>query len=337
METKEIKLDEAQVARTAEIVATEAEKLGLRMDAEESIFFARQLEHMLAKEFEVKYPDRKARLLIPISGEVDPGAESYTYPVYDRLGLSKIISDYSADLPTFDALAREVTAKIVSHGGSFKYSVQELRSAVMAKKPIEERKRRAAVAGMSDTENRLLLLGDSTFNIAGFLKSDAANGGNVPLVSIPADGTGSSKLWSTKTAELIIRDLNLLVRTVRTQSKGVHVPTTVLLPESSHGIIASTPYSIGGGSDKTILAWWMANNPGVEIDWLNELETAGGSSLRRMMAYVRRPDMVEGHIPVPYEQFPPQAKNLSFMVPVHGRFGGVAFYYPLSACYGDGI
>lgn len=337
MENVEIRLDEAKVAQTAKHVEATCAAIGFNADADESLFLARELETILAREFEKKYPERKARKLVPISTEVDPGSETYTYRVYDEFGAAKVITDYAKDLPTFDALAREVSAKVVSLGGSYGYSVQELRAAAKAGKSLDSRKQRAAVRGFEKAENDILLLGDANTGMLGLLKAAAADGGNVPTVSIPADGTGSTKTWSTKTADQIIRDLDLLVNTVRTQSKGIHEANTVLLPLEAWGIANSKPYSTAGGSDKTVLAWWKANHPGVEVGWVNELSTAGAGATTRAMAYVRDPEMLEGHIPQPYEQFPPQAKGLTFSVPCHSRIGGVAWYFPLSAVYGDGI
>lgn len=337
METLEIRLDEAVVSDLAAHIRQISAGMGERMDADESIFFARELEHIKAKEFDVDYPELKARTLIPISTEVNPGAETITYRQYDMVGAAKIIKDYADDLPSFDALGKEFTAKIVPIGGSYSYSLQELRAAIMAKRSIDTKKQQAAVFGMRKFENDLLLLGDSTRSILGLLKSSVAQGGAVPTVSIPADGTGSSKAWTAKTSELIIRDLDLIVRTVRQNTKMIEEVTTILLPLEAWGVANSKPFSVTGGSDKTVLQWWKANNPGIEVLALNELATAGASSVSRAMAFVRRPDKVEGQIPQDYEQLPPQPKNLKFMVPCHSRCAGVIWYKPWSAVYGDGI
>lgn len=337
MEAVEIKLDEARVSSLAGVISRLSEQMGEKMDDGESIFFARQLEFIKAREFSVDYPELKARRIIPISTEVDPGAETITYRQYDMVGAAKVISDYSDDLPSFDALGKEFTSKIVGLGGSYGYSIQELRAAIMAKKSLDRRKQEAAVFGMRKKENTILFMGDSAHNILGFLKAAAADGlgGNVPTVSIPADGAGATKTWSTKSSVQIIRDLSLLLRTVREQTKGIENATTILLPLSSWGIINSKPYS--DLSDKTVLQWFLANNPGIEIDWLNELETAGASSVRRSMAFTRRPEKVEGQIPQDYEQLPPQPDGLRFSIPCHSRVGGVIWYKPFSAVYGDGI
>ena len=48
-------------------------------------------------------------------------------------------------------------------------------------------------------------------------------------------------------------------------------------------------------------------------------------------------DVVELIIPQEFESFPPQARNLSFVVNCHARVGGVSWRYPLAAAYMDGL
>lgn len=336
-EVLDIRLDEDQVAATAERVKTVCDAIGMRVDDNESIFLARELEQIKAKEFETRKPPRRGRLLVPISTEISPDAESYTYRVYDETGAAKIITDYAGDLPSFDALAKEVTAKVYTAGGEFHYSVQELRSAIKAGRNLEARKQKAAVRGFEKMENDIILSGQKALGTTGLINSEAANGGNVPTLGVLADGAGGLKTWASKTAEQIIRDLDAMLISVRTTSKGEHEVNVIVLPLSSYGLINSKPFSTSGGSDKTVLSWWLANHPGVEVTWLNELETAGTGGVKRMIGYVRDPEMLECEIPSSYEQLPPQADGLMLSVPCFSRIGGVSWYFPLSAVYSDGI
>jgi hypothetical protein len=67
-----------------------------------------------------------------------------------------------------------------------------------------------------------------------------------------------------------------------------------------------------------------------------KLETADeGLDGPRIMAYQRSPEVISLVVSQEFEQMPPQAKNLSFLVPCHARFGGVKVVYPLAAAYGD--
>ena len=55
-----------------------------------------------------------------------------------------------------------------------------------------------------------------------------------------------------------------------------------------------------------------------------------------MVAYQRDPMVLQLEIPQEFEQFPPQARGLSFVVPCHARIGGVHMHYPLAVAYMDG-
>ncbi len=98
------------------------------LDAGESIFFARELEHIKSQEVEVEYPDLKARKLIPVSFEADPADETITYYMFDKVGMAKIIRDYSQDLPRVDVTGQKFSGEVRSLGASFGFSIQEIRA-----------------------------------------------------------------------------------------------------------------------------------------------------------------------------------------------------------------
>ena len=83
---------------------------------EVGVFLARELETILARTFEVEYADIKYSSLIPISTEVGPGADSFTYRVFDKQGSMKVIGDKAQDLPRADVLRKEVTHPVRSLG-----------------------------------------------------------------------------------------------------------------------------------------------------------------------------------------------------------------------------
>ncbi len=299
------------------------------LDAESTIFFETQLEAVKSRSYDKKYPALKARTLIPVSFEAGAGAESISYEQFEQFGMAKIISNYARDLPRADVKGKKFVSSVESLGMSYGYSVQEIRAAQMAGKPLQQRKANAARRGVMEKENTIALFGDAGTGLKGLL-----NNVNVPIQVLQADGPGIP--WSGKSADLIIRDMNLVANTVVTQSKGVELPDTLLLPLTAFTFTSSTPRS--SDSDTTILAYFLANNPHIKnIEWLNELETAGAGSTRRMMAYRRDEDALTLEIPQDYEEFAPQEKGLEFEIPVHERIGGVIFYYPLSACYADGF
>ena len=75
-----------------------------------------------------------------------------------------------------------------------------------------------------------------------------------------------------------------------------------------------------------------------DVDFWHKLDLADAAGTGpRMVTYQRDPEVLELVIPQEFEQFPPQARNLAFVVPCHARVGGVVVYYPLAIVYTDGL
>jgi len=300
-------------------------------DAAESAIMLRQLDYIKTQTYDIKYAELKARKLIPVSSEADPGAEKIFYRSYDQTGLAKIISNYADDLPRADVKGQEFFAQVKTLGASYAYNLQEMRAAVYANVPLEQRRAAAARRAIAQKENSIAFFGDSAANMLGLL-----NQPNVPAVTIPADGTGASKLWSTKTPDQILRDMNLVANSITSVSLGVEIPDTMLLPIAQYNYISSTARS--SVSDTTILNYFLANNPYIKnVEWVNELKLAGAGSTDMIFAYRRSPEVLTMEVPSDFEQLELQVQNLEYKIPCIERFAGVLVYYPLALAYGIGI
>lgn len=303
----------------------------VNLDANENIFFARELEHIKAKTYDVQYPLFKATTLIPVSTEAGPGAETITYQQYDQVGLAKIISSYADDLPRVDVKGKQFSAVVRSIAESYGYSIQDIRAAMMAGKSLPSRKADAARRANDQLVNKIAWFGDADHGLKGLL-----NHANIPVASVPNDGTGSLTTFASKTPDQILRDMNKLCNDIITLTKGVEAPNTLLMPLSQFTLISTTARSTT--SDTTILEYFLKNSPSVKsVEWVNELAGAGTGGVDVMVAYDRNPDKVTLEIPQPFEQFPVQERGLEFLVPCHSRCGGVIVYYPLSISIAEGI
>lgn len=301
------------------------------LDANESVFFARELEHIKATVVETAYQELMARQLIPVSMEADPADETITYRMMDRTGVAKVVTDYAKDFPRVDLLGQEFTGKIRSLGSAYGYNIQEVRAAAKTGKPLSARLAMAAKEAILTAEDKLALFGDVKYGLQGFL-----NHPNLPEQVIPADGTGASKTWTTKSVDQVLRDLNLAVNTIVANTLGVEKPDTVLLPISQYTDIATR--RVGTDSNMTILRFFLETNPFIKsVVMLPDLDGAGAGGTDRMIVYRRDPSKLTLEIPQDFEQFPPQEEGLEFIIHCHSRCGGVLFYKPMSACYADGI
>ena len=306
----------------------------LKLDANESAFFKRQIEYIKAKTYDVKYKDLKAFTLIPISNESPSGATEITWRQFAGVGFAKIISDYANDFPRVDVYGVETTTKVRGIGASYGYSVVEIRRAQMANIPLDQKKANMTRRAIEQVINQLAWLGDTDYNIQGLLNFPGITAG-----TIPADGSGASRLWTSKTPDQIIRDLTNLISAVVVTTNGKEMPTTLLLPIANYLYIANTKMSTP--SDKTILSFFLENQRMAgtiqRVDWLPELTGAGALGVNRALVYVQDEDHITLEIPQPFEQFPSDQEGMEFEIACHAETAGVLVYYPLSIAYGDGI
>jgi hypothetical protein len=301
------------------------------IDANESVFLARELEHVKAKTYDIKYPQLKATALIPVSIEAGSGAETITYTQYDSVGMAKIIANYADDLPRADVSGKQFTRKVKSVGNSYGYSIQDLRASMMSGKSLDSRKAESARRAHDTEINRIAFFGDEKFGLYGIL-----NHPNVPSYILPSDGAGSSTKLIDKTPDNVLRDLNGMVNQMIKVTKGVETPDTLVVPPDVAAHLRTVPRS--ATSDTTIAEFFLKNNEYVKsIESAVELSGAGAGGKDVLFLYRKDENALTLEIPQPFEQFAPQADNLEFVVNCHSRIGGVIIYYPLSVLKAEGI
>lgn len=296
----------------------------LNLDAGESLFFGRELEHILTRQHDIQYPELRVRLFVPVNNEAGPAAESITYYQFDKVGMAKIIADYANDLPRADVFGQKFTSPVESLGISFGYSIQEVRAAAMAQRSLPTMKADAAREAHERLVDQIGSLGDASTGLTGFL-----NNANVPT------GSALNGAWATSTSDQILEDMSEAVTSMINSTNAVESPDTMLLPIDAFTVVNQRRIQ---GTEITILQFFLRNNAWIRnVDHWYRLTGAGAGSTDRMVTYRRDPSKMELHIPQEYETFPVQEQGLSFEVPTHSRIGGTVFYKPFAAQYRDGL
>jgi hypothetical protein len=292
-----------------------------RMD-DAGLFLQRQLEYIRPQVFEAQYADIKYASVLPVTSEAGPGAQTFTYRIMDSTGEFKLISDAADDLPRADVSQIEKSISIRSFGGSFGYTVQELRAAQMANVALEQRRAVAVRRAYEEKVENVAFFGESSVGMAGFFN-------NATVDVVAAD----KWFTSATTAQEMLELLNYGVTAIINASKMKEQPDTILMAWEDYREISTRRNS--DSSDVTVLEYFLRTNPYIRnIEPINQLD-ADNSVLNtnRMVVYKRDPEKVQLHIPQPLELFPPQQRGLEFIVPAHARVGGVAIYYPKSVIY----
>ncbi len=293
-----------------------------RMD-EAGLFLERQLEFIRPQVFEVQYADIKYPTILPVTSEAGPGAQTFTYRVMDATGEFKLIADAADDLPRADISQVEKSINIRSFGGSFGYTVQELRAAQMANIALEQRRASAVRRAYEEKVEEVALFGESSVGLQGFFN-------NATVDVVAADKWFSD---SGTTAQDMLDLLNYGVTAIINGSNMKEQPDTILMAWDDYNTISTRRNS--DSSDVTVMEYFLRTNPYIRnIEPINQLDADKSTlSKNRMVFYKRDPQKVQLHIPQPLELFPPQQRGLEFIVPAHARVGGVALYYPKSVLY----
>lgn len=336
---------------------------GQRFDAATTAFFLRDLTEIMGRTFDIKYPDLVARQLFPVWSGVDPGAESFVWRQFDRVGAADLIDTYAADLPASEVQSKEFQQKIVSLGSSYNYSIQDLRRARMAGIPLETRKALAARRSVEQAIEQIAFFGlqQNPDTSAGaqairFIKSAVNTGDpleqygftNFPNIQTSTTtntwvtgGPSAPTLATGISVNTIINDLNKTQMSIVAFSKGVHTPNTVVFPLSTWTALATAARSVTF-TDDTVLQYLMKLSPWIkEARFSTLLEFAGlkqdnATPGPRIMVWEKNEENAQLVIPQEFEQLPPQMVNLTFKIPCHARIGGMRISYPKAIAALDG-
>lgn len=334
--------DEMRALKASSIPAAVMASEGVHFDSAEdaSIFFARELDFVKSKSYDVEYPELTALTLLPQSSEADPGAETITYYTYDKTGLAKVIDNYSTDLPRADVTGKPTYAKIKSIGVSYGYSAQELRASKLAGKSLDTRKGESARYQNDRLTNRIAWRGDEESGLMGIL----SEGQNIPLYTITAGKESKKTSWLEKTPQEVLDDVFGMVKQVAKLTKNVERPDTLCVPSDVYLHLSTTQVP---GIDKTLLAWILENAPYLEnivaaaeldadnVEMNPYAKDVGGSGVAFL--FKNDPNKLTLEIPMPYLQYPLQVEKLETIIPCESRTAGVIVYYPLSAMIAVGV
>ena len=315
---------------------------GTRFDGAEdaSVFFARELDFVKAKSYDVEYPELTALNHFPMTSEADPGAETVTYYTYDKTGAAKVIQNYSTDLPRADVNGKPSYAQVKSLGDSYGYSAQEMRASRLAGKSLDVRKGESARFQIDNLNNTVAWRGDEESGLMGVL----SEGQSIPLYVVGAGAESGKTKWTEKTADEILADVNGMAKQVARVTKNVERPDTLCVPAEVFMDISTRRIP---DTATTVLAFIKEHSPYIkeiisaaELD-ADSVETnpyadeENGQGVAFLYTNSERKFSIEN--PMPFYQYPLQVQGLETIIPCEARTAGVIFYYPFSALIAVGV
>ena len=300
--------------------------MSLILDATGAAFFARQLEYVKSKSYDVKYAEFGWTKMFPISTEVPAGSASVTYRTYDMSGSAKIINNYAKDLPRVDIAATETTVPVQVLGDSFAYTIREINQSRLTGVPLDAKRGMAARRALEQKLNSIAFSGDSAGNLTGLFTDS-----NVPRGDAP-NGAGSNPEWSTKTAAEILTDVNRGFREVFQDSKGVHRANKMAVDTEHWSYLMETP--LGADYQQTIASWLVQHSPWLtsldDIIHCVELDGAGAAGVDVAVFFQQDPEMLQFELVDDVRFHEPQLTGLEYEVPATAETAGLNIYYPWS-------
>jgi hypothetical protein len=227
-------------------------------------------------------------------------------------------------------------------GNELKYTIPELEMAAKLGRPIDQQKFDGLKMKHQMDIDEMVYIGDSSLGAYGLVNQPGVTYTNAP------NGAAASPLWSKKTADEILADVNSLLASVWATSAYAVVPDTILLPPFQFSILTTAKVSSAGNI--SILRYVMENNllttsTGKKlkiypVKWLVGAGNGGTigttGTVDRMMAYSKN----KNHVRYPMtllQRTPIQYDSLWHKTTYFCRLGEIEYVYPATAGYLDGI
>lgn len=215
------------------------------------------------------------------------------------------------------------------------WTLPELESAQRLGRPVDQQK----YVGMQLKHNmdidEQVYIGDAELGYAGLVNASGVDTSNV------ANGASSSPLWTQKTPDEILADVNAILNAAWAASGYAVVPERLLLPPVKFSYLVSQKVSSAG--NLSILQFLRENSIAnsvngrpLDIMPLKWLTGRGAGGTDRMVAYTKRQNYVRFPL-VPLQRTPLEYRDLRQLVTYFGRLGVVEFVYKETLAYRDGF
>lgn len=221
-------------------------------------------------------------------------------------------------------------------GAEVKYTLPELASAQKLGRPIDAQKYDGMKLKWQMDVDESVYIGDADLAYKGLVNSDST----VTHASVATGATGST-LWSQKTPDEILADVNTLLTNTYIASGTAIVPDELRLPPVQWSYIVSQKVSNAG--NVSILEFLRANSMCnaangkplniLPVKWLTG---RGVGAANRMMCYTRDKNRVRYPL-VPLQRTPIEFRGLWQITTYYGRLGQIEIVYSDTIQYADGI
>ena len=310
-------------------------------DAQQVVGFAQPALFRTHRMLPIKYPSFDYAGLVPVNTDGDMWDVGTLVYSGDVAGKAEYLGGKAFDVSNASINFNQGVSAFHLAGVGYELSRREVErfARMVSQNPgipegggnLAERKASAARMIADKFVYDRVIRGSTEKNFLGMI-----NQTSVPTANAP---TGN---WSTATPDQMLADVNAALTDVYVNSKETSLANSLLLPTSKFLFINNARIT---NTNSSVLTYLRENNSftaitGTPLDIRpsRELETAGGSSTGRMIAYEKSPDNMEFFLPGMFE-FMPLFPTSSMTWRVDGvmNVGQFELYRPKTMSYRDNI
>lgn len=280
----------------------------------------------------------KALDFVPLQGGVDRWTRWWTYLKITGMGMAKLLTDGSNDLPPTSVAVAEESRQIFSYGNSYGWTEEQVQQWLLKGIALSSEKGAFAKEEIDFKIDDVILNGDTDTSTPGFYQNAV-----VPTCTIPNDGTGSSTAFSTKTLVQIAASIRAMINAFKTNNADKNGESRIpaegldlILPASVYDHLHDTYDTNATKNYLDILKQQFSEEIGA---WkkAGALATKGASGTTRAILYKRDQKYLAAIVPMAFYQKQAQEIGFDFSVPCMGRTGGTVVKVPTAMLYADGV
>lgn len=304
-------------------------------------YFVNQLDNLDRRLYEPLYlvtwgRDIKLRTGITLANE----STSFIRTTLGGIGTQSAtgkpwLSPNTTALPGVSIDGQRVVLPLRLLGQEISYSSVELERSQLLGQPLDQQKFDALNIMYQMATDEMVYIGDAGVGAYGLVNHPDVFTGSVP------NGAAASPLWSSKTPDEILADVNTAINAAWQASGYAVCPDKLLLPPAQFAYISSQKVSTAG--NVSILTFLEDNSISLRVNgrkldvqplkWLTGRGTGGTD---RMVVYTNDESRVRFPM-VPIRRETPYYLGIRFNAPYIWAFGEVELVYPETVAYYDGI
>ena len=295
--------------------------------------------------FDVEYPEHDWYKLLKedqVNNNINPGATTYAARIRDRQGSAAFVGkNENNNIPKVSQSIGAIEVPLAASAVGATLNNEDARQYQFGfNSNLAQDLGECMRVACDNLIEQTTFFGDPSVGFRGFLNYDGIT------VSNAVNGASGYAVWSKKTGQEMVKDVQDAITSVWDTSRGVFCPNTVYLPLSQYALLLNTPMALSSQASTFVsaLVYLKTNNlctqrrgQELEIIPIRYLKGAGVGSSDRMVVQDRSKRNQGLPFPLPYTVQPPVPVALGAEFYSEQKHGSYFISQKLSTLYVDGI